>query len=337
VRAVSCLSSPELRCPAAGGLFRGHEFAVRGRNLQSLSRVVFRAGRGRDDVTARITRATPRYAVAAVPEEARSGRLTLIDRFGTRLAERPLVRIRSAPEPRPVDIAPSSRFFYAGRRKATFAFEVGIAAKVEVALLSEDTGAAVRSWTLEAQPGERAELEWDGRGSRGVERSGRYRFELVGQATGSATAAPEANTRFFFADHLFPIRGRHNLGYTDTNNFGGGRGHKGQDMFARCGTRLAAARGGTVQYAGYHVAAGYYLVVDGADTGADYVYMHLRRPALVATDDRIFTGQELGEVGETGRATGCHLHFELWTAPGWYEGGRAVDPLPALKRWDGWS
>jgi len=130
--------------------------------------------------------------------------------------------------------------------------------------------------------------------------------------------------------------GRHDLGQSPTNSFGGGgtRTHKGQDMFASCGTRLAAARGGKVRFAGYHSAAGNYLVIDGAGTGIDYVYMHLLEPSLVETGDRVFTGQKVGEVGETGRATGCHLHFELWTSPGWFEGGSAFDPLPSLKRWD---
>ena len=108
-------------------------------------------------------------------------------------------------------------------------------------------------------------------------------------------------------------------------------------MFATCGTKLALARGGKVQFAGYHAAAGNYLVVDAAGTGIDYVYMHLRAPALVRTGDRVFTGQKIGEVGDTGRATGCHLHFEMWTAPGWYEGGRPFDPLPSLKGWDAFS
>jgi murein DD-endopeptidase MepM/ murein hydrolase activator NlpD len=151
------------------------------------------------------------------------------------------------------------------------------------------------------------------------------------------TAAASADNRFFFADHLFPIRGRHDLGQSETNNFGGGRGHQGQDMFARCGTRLAVARGGRVQYAGFHGAAGYYVVVDAVGTAIDHVYMHLRAPALVRTSDRVFTGQKIGEVGETGRATGCHLHFEMWTAPGWYEGGRPFDPLPSLEGWDAYS
>ena len=92
-----------------------------------------------------------------------------------------------------------------------------------------------------------------------------------------------------------------------------------------------------MQYAGYHAAAGNYLVIDGAGTGQDYVYMHMRSPALVNTGDRVFTGQKVGEVEETGRASGCHLHFELWSSPGWYEGGRAVNPLPPLRLWDSYS
>ncbi|HST38524.1 MAG TPA: hypothetical protein VLK58_03405, partial [Conexibacter sp.] len=37
-------------------------------------------------------------------------------------------------------------------------------------------------------------------------------------------------------EHVFPIRGRHDRGRYETNDFGGGRGHQGQDMFADCGT-----------------------------------------------------------------------------------------------------
>ncbi len=103
------------------------------------------------------------------------------------------------------------------------------------------------------------------------------------------------------------------------------------------GTPLVAARGGTVQFAGFHALAGNYLVIDGKGTREDYAYMHLRRRALVKKRQRVRTGQAIGEVGETGDAVGCHLHFEIWTPPGWYEGGRPYDPLPSLRAWDGWS
>lgn len=172
-------------------------------------------------------------------------------------------------------------------------------------------------------------MRWNGLVSRRPAPSGTYSFRMAdGGAGPSADARP-----FALFDHLFPIRGGHNLDYSDTNRFGGGRGHQGIDMFASCGTKLAVARGGKVQFAGNHSRAGNYAVIDGKGTGADYVYMHMREPALVKTGDRVFTGQELGLVGDTGRATGCRLHFELWRAPGWYQGGRPMDPLPSLKRW----
>ena len=44
--------------------------------------------------------------------------------------------------------------------------------------------------------------------------------------------------------------------------------------------------------------------------------------------------QRIGSVGDTGNAWGCHLHFELWTEPGWYAGGEPFDPLPRLRNWD---
>ena len=49
------------------------------------------------------------------------------------------------------------------------------------------------------------------------------------------------------------------------------------------------------------------------------------------------TGQPIGLVGDTGNAQGCHLHFEIWGAPGWYEGGSPIDPLSYLKAWDRYS
>ena len=55
------------------------------------------------------------------------------------------------------------------------------------------------------------------------------------------------------------------------------------------------------------------------------------------TGEPVRTGQPIGIVGDTGDATACHLHFELWGAPGWYEGGSPVDPLPFLKKWDAYS
>jgi murein DD-endopeptidase MepM/ murein hydrolase activator NlpD len=106
---------------------------------------------------------------------------------------------------------------------------------------------------------------------------------------------------------------------------------------ARCGTRMVAARGGHIKFKGFHAAAGNYIVIDGDATDVDYVYMHLDQPSPFGAGDRIYTGQTIGAVGETGNAQGCHLHFEMWDAPGWYDGGDPFDPLPSLQAWDSWS
>ncbi len=133
------------------------------------------------------------------------------------------------------------------------------------------------------------------------------------------------------AEMVFPIKGRHDMGQSETNVFGGGRGHQGHDLFAACGTPLVALTAGSVQQKAYHSAAGHYFVLKARD-GKSYAYMHLRAASPLKVGEKVSAGQEVGEVGDTGRATGCHLHFEEWTSPGWYTGGRAVDPLPLLER-----
>jgi murein DD-endopeptidase MepM/ murein hydrolase activator NlpD len=135
----------------------------------------------------------------------------------------------------------------------------------------------------------------------------------------------------------FPIRGPHTYG----DGIGAPRGdhtHQGQDVLAACNTKLVAARGGKVQYRGYQTGgAGNYLVIDGYKSQYDFVYMHLLNPALAAKGQMVTTGQQIGRVGSTGSSSACHLHFEMWDAPGWYEGGHFINPTPFLKYWDSFS
>ena len=131
------------------------------------------------------------------------------------------------------------------------------------------------------------------------------------------------------ADGVFPVAGKHTYG----DGLGAGRGHKGQDVFAKCGTPLVALYDATVQHKAVHSAAGNYVVLQTAD-GSSFAYMHMQSPSPLRKGDVVSAGDPIGKVGDTGRASGCHLHFEQWTAPGWYEGGRAIDPLPLLKSLD---
>ena len=134
--------------------------------------------------------------------------------------------------------------------------------------------------------------------------------------------------------HVFPIPSPHTYG----DGFGAGRGHQGQDVFAPCGKKLIAARSGRVQRVAYQEAAGNYIVIDGKGTGVDLAYLHMKDKAIPREGSRVRQGEKIGEVGETGRATGCHLHFEKWTAPGWYEGGSDSPGVTrALRSWDKYS
>lgn len=127
---------------------------------------------------------------------------------------------------------------------------------------------------------------------------------------------------------VFPVRGSYEFG-TEVNGFGGGRGHRGQDVLARCSTPIVAARSGEVSVATAQSRAGNYVVIT-ADDGTSQAYMHLLERAVVARGERVVAGQPIGRVGRSGRASACHLHYESWTAPGWQR-GTAIDPLPELQ------
>ena len=130
---------------------------------------------------------------------------------------------------------------------------------------------------------------------------------------------------------VFPLRARHTYG----DGLGAGRGHKGQDLMAACGKPIVAALPGRIQTRDYQGGgAGNYVVVDGKGSLEDTVYMHMEAPSALRKGERVEAGDLLGRVGNTGRSSACHLHFEMWSNPGWYEGGDALDPTPFLKALD---
>ncbi len=99
--------------------------------------------------------------------------------------------------------------------------------------------------------------------------------------------------------------------------------HGGIDLPAPEGTPIPAARAGTVIAAGER--GGYGLAVEVAHSdGSSTLYAHARGVS-VEVGQQIVAGQTLGEVGQTGRSTGPHLHLEL------RRGGRAINPEAALK------
>ena len=225
---------------------------------------------------------------------------------------------------------------FGARQKPGVTVEVPAAGETVTAEVADSAGSVVRTLSRRASRAGTMKLTWNGRVGRKPAPEGTYLVRL-GDGALTSSADPNPAEAFEFRHHVFPIAGKHDLGRNGSNGFGGGRGHQGQDMFARCGTPVRAAQGGTVEYAGYHGAAGNYIVVRGSGSGQSYVYMHLQESSPLSKGDTVKTGERIGDVGHTGRADGCHLHFELWTKPGWYKGGSAYNPLPKLRQWDSWS
>ena len=348
IDAVVCRS----RCADTDVASAGALVRLTGRSMGDVRKVVFLGRPGRsDDVAARARRTTARRVDVRVPAGAPTGRLRLRNEDGT--PSRASSDVLAVGVPFTADSAGpdidtddridaqvgTSTVYAAGYRKAELSYTVTDSEPLPVAieLVRVADGSSVARWTPGAvAPGAEQRVEWDGTAGGRPAPEGRYEFRVTADVPGANAARsgqPQVADSFRLLDHKFPIRGKHGYGEFGAS-FGGGRGHQAQDVIAACGTPLVAARGGRVVFKSYQARAGNYVVIKGEGTGLDYVYMHLQQPALVDKGDTVVTGQRLGNVGRTGRVTACLLHFELWSGPGWYRGGKPFDPLPFLRAWD---
>jgi len=113
------------------------------------------------------------------------------------------------------------------------------------------------------------------------------------------------------------------------------RYHTGFDFSAPIGTPIYAPTAGVVVHAGSGGKAagwaGNYVVIKHAD-GTQTLYAHMSSIS-VQSGTRVIGGTRLGQVGQTGRAFGPHLHFEVYPAgaePG--DVYSAVNPQPWLNK-----
>ena len=100
--------------------------------------------------------------------------------------------------------------------------------------------------------------------------------------------------------------------------------HTGLDFCGGVGTEIYAPAAGTVVFAGPLTVRGNATMIDhgwGIYTG----YMH-QSEIKVSVGDKVEVGQLIGLVGNTGRVTGPHLHFEIWA------GGVQIDPMDWLEQ-----
>jgi murein DD-endopeptidase MepM/ murein hydrolase activator NlpD len=99
--------------------------------------------------------------------------------------------------------------------------------------------------------------------------------------------------------------------------------HKGVDFTARPGTDVIAIAAGVVTWAGYDKDYGKLVEIRHSD-GYRTRYAH-NREYLVKPGEVIKKGQVIAKVGQTGRASGAHLHFEV------IQDGKLVDPMQYIS------
>ena len=109
--------------------------------------------------------------------------------------------------------------------------------------------------------------------------------------------------------------------------------HAGTDIQPTSGalnSNIYAANNGVVAQSGYTGYNGNFIVIDHGN-GWFTSYGHLNK-RLVSVGDRVSQGQVIGKMGATGRATGVHLHFDLWKGgKPYYPGSTSYNPMKTLK------
>lgn len=138
-------------------------------------------------------------------------------------------------------------------------------------------------------------------------------------AAAAATAAAAESAATASAGGVQMVVGR------VTSGFGArwGSQHRGLDVAAPIGTAIRVPMDGTVVDSGPASGFGQWVRVEHAD-GTVTVYGHISR-SLVRVGERVSAGEVIAEVGNEGRSTGPHLHFEVHTP-----GGNKINPRPWL-------
>lgn len=107
----------------------------------------------------------------------------------------------------------------------------------------------------------------------------------------------------------WPLSGRITSKFGYRTIFGSGDFHSGLDIAAPYGTAIHAADGGTVTFSGWKGTFGKLVIVSHGN-GVETYYAHCSS-LLVSKGDKVYKGQTIAKVGQTGRATGNHCHFEV--------------------------
>jgi murein DD-endopeptidase MepM/ murein hydrolase activator NlpD len=155
-----------------------------------------------------------------------------------------------------------------------------------------------------------------------------------------AAPAAEAKTRFTYR---FPVVGHHSYGRVGSHS-----GYPAADIIAKCGLPVVSPVDGKVLEAdasnlwargvrGGPNRGGIFVSIRGVD-GVRYYGSHLSKITRgIKAGVRVVAGQQIGNVGRSGRAGACHLHFGISPvcarAGDWWIRRGVVWPQPFLNGW----
>ncbi|SLN09709.1 Murein DD-endopeptidase MepM [Roseovarius litorisediminis] len=123
------------------------------------------------------------------------------------------------------------------------------------------------------------------------------------------------------APFAIPVKDR--FRYTSGYGMRWGRMHKGTDFAAPHGTPIYATGDGVVIHAEWLSGYGRMVKIQH-EFGIETRYAHMSK-IHVKKGQRVSRGERIGDMGNTGRSTGTHLHYEIRV------GGRAVNPMIYIK------
>jgi murein DD-endopeptidase MepM/ murein hydrolase activator NlpD len=129
------------------------------------------------------------------------------------------------------------------------------------------------------------------------------------------------------APFAMPVKGAFrwtsSFGYRRDPKGAGTRMHEGTDLAGAYGLPIYATADGVVVHAGWQSAYGRLIKIKH-EFGIETRYAHLSS-IRVNVGDRVSRGERIGDMGNSGRSTGTHLHYEIRI------GGRAVNPMTFIK------
>lgn len=123
--------------------------------------------------------------------------------------------------------------------------------------------------------------------------------------------------------NLGQVRQSSGFGYRRDPKTGGRRLHKGSDFAGRTGTDIHATADGVVTHAGWQSGYGKMVTIRHA-FGIETRYAHNSK-LRVTKGQRVSRGDHIADMGNTGRSTGTHLHYEVRV------NGQPVNPMIYIK------